>query len=62
MCNFRETNRAVILLIAVFSLTACGAGKAAIDAGKNFDRYSCMSQNFKGKIPCPASSSPADQP
>lgn len=62
MCNFRETKRAVILLIAAFSLTACGAGKAAMDAGKSFDRYSCMSQNFKGKTPCPALSSPADQP
>ncbi len=62
MCNFRGTKRASILLIAAFSLTACGAGKAAMDAGKSLDRYSCMSQNFKGKTPCSALSSPPDQP
>ncbi len=45
-------NFAILMSLAV--LAGCGgAGKAAMDAGKSFDRFACMSRNFKGEPPCP---------
>ncbi|MBC2886807.1 hypothetical protein H7Q97_15580 [Ochrobactrum sp. CM-21-5] len=47
---------ASLLSLAIFSgivLSGCGAGKAAMDAGKGFDRFACMSRNLKGESPCP---------
>ena len=42
------------ILISLVVLAGCGgAGKAAIDTGKSFDRFACMSRNFKGEPPCP---------
>ncbi|PRA72271.1 hypothetical protein CQ055_02890 [Brucella pseudogrignonensis] len=43
----------VVLLISLAVLSGCGAGKAAMDAGKGFDRFACMSRNIKGEPPCP---------
>lgn len=45
--------KTIILLISFGVLSGCGAGKAAIDAGKGFDRFACMSRNIKGETPCP---------
>ncbi|MCX2697005.1 MULTISPECIES: hypothetical protein [Ochrobactrum] len=42
-----------VLLIVLTTLSGCGAGKAAMDAGKGFDRFACMSRNIKGETPCP---------
>lgn len=47
---------AMILMTMV--LAACGAGKAAMDAGKGFDRFACMSRNMKGETPCPQPDNP----
>ncbi len=45
-------NFAILISFAV--LAGCGgAGKAAINTGKSFDRFACMSRNFKGEPPCP---------
>ncbi|MCO7727730.1 MULTISPECIES: hypothetical protein [Brucella/Ochrobactrum group] len=45
-------NFAILISLAV--LAGCGgAGKAAMDTGKSFDRFACMSRNFKGEPPCP---------
>ncbi|WP_411505840.1 hypothetical protein [Brucella anthropi] len=45
-------NVAILIFLAV--LAGCGgAGKAAMDTGKSFDRFACMSRNFKGEPPCP---------
>ena len=42
------------ILISLAILAGCGgAGKAAMDTGKSFDRFACMSRNFKGEPPCP---------
>ena len=42
------------ILISLVVLAGCGgAGKAAMDTGKGFDRFACMSRNFKGEPPCP---------
>jgi len=41
------------ILISLAILSGCGAGKAAMDAGKGFDRFECMSRNLKGEAPCP---------
>ncbi len=42
------------ILISLVVLSGCGgAGKAAMDTGKSFDRFACMSRNFKGEPPCP---------
>ncbi|MFK0686480.1 hypothetical protein SD208_19470 [Ochrobactrum sp. BD67] len=42
------------ILISLAALAGCGgAGKAAMDTGKSFDRFACMSRNFKGEPPCP---------
>ena len=42
------------ILISLAVLAGCGgAGKAAMDTGKSFDRFACMSRNFKGEPPCP---------
>ncbi|MBQ0708502.1 MULTISPECIES: hypothetical protein [unclassified Ochrobactrum] len=42
------------ILISLVVLAGCGgAGKAAMDTGKSFDRFACMSRNFKGEPPCP---------
>ncbi len=62
MSNCCDMKRLIILLIATFTLTACGAGKAAMDAGKSFDRYACMSKNIKGEQPCSGSPEPATMP
>ena len=44
----------VVILISLAILAGCGgAGKAAMDTGKSFDRFACMSRNFKGEPPCP---------
>ncbi|MFC4624938.1 hypothetical protein ACFO1V_06830 [Daeguia caeni] len=55
--------KSVALLIAISLLAGCGeAGKAAMNAGKGFDRFACMSRNFKGEPPCPQPEIvPADQ-
>lgn len=46
--------RTLALLMMLGILSGCGgAGKAASDAGKSFDRFGCMSRNFKGEPPCP---------
>ncbi|MBX8802706.1 hypothetical protein HBA92_18395 [Ochrobactrum sp. MR28] len=58
LCYFRKMKRAATFLIAVLILASCGAGKAVMDTGKSFDRYSCMSRDFKGQSPCPASPPP----
>jgi len=43
-----------VTLLSGIILTGCGgAGKAAMDTGKSFDRFACMSRNFKGEPPCP---------
>ncbi|MBB5701785.1 hypothetical protein FHS76_001647 [Ochrobactrum daejeonense] len=48
----------LVILVSLAVLSGCGgAGKAAMDAGKGFDRFACMSRNLKGEPPCP---SPAD--
>lgn len=48
----------LVILMSLAVLSGCGgAGKAAIDAGKGFDRFACMSRNLKGEPPCPP---PAD--
>lgn len=54
--------RAIPLLIAALALTACGAGKAAMDSGKSFDRYACMSKNLKGQEPCSNPTAQETQP
>lgn len=44
----------LVILMSLAVLSGCGgAGKAAMDAGKGFDRFACMSRNFKGETPCP---------
>ncbi|PQZ30033.1 hypothetical protein CQZ93_07650 [Ochrobactrum vermis] len=44
----------VAILISLAVLAGCGgASKAAMDTGKSFDRFACMSRNFKGEPPCP---------
>ncbi|MFD1197051.1 hypothetical protein ACFQ3K_01735 [Brucella gallinifaecis] len=48
----------VILLLSLAALTGCGAGKAAMDTGKSFDRFACMSRNMKGETPCPSPDNP----
>lgn len=51
-----------LLLIPLIVLSGCGAGKAAMDAGKGFDRFACMSRNMKGETPCPTPDAPAQNP
>jgi len=57
-----EMKRAIPLLIAALALTACGAGKVAMDSGKSFDRYACMSKNLKGQDTCSNPTAPTTQP
>ena len=52
----------VVLLISLAVLSGCGAGKAAMDAGKGFDRFACASRNFKGEPPCPQPDNPNQTP
>ncbi|CAN7292720.1 MULTISPECIES: hypothetical protein [Brucella] len=52
----------VALLISLAVLSGCGAGKAAMDAGKGFDRFACMSRNMKGETPCPQPDNPNQNP
>ncbi|MFS2326848.1 hypothetical protein U2P60_15765 [Brucella sp. H1_1004] len=52
----------VILLISLAILSGCGAGKAAMDAGKGFDRFGCMSRNMKGETPCLSPDNPNQTP
>lgn len=44
---------ALVLLVAA-AVSGCGAGKAARDTGAMFDKYACLSREFKGQPPCPA--------
>jgi hypothetical protein len=48
----------LVVLISLAVLSGCGAGKAAMDAGKGFDRFGCMSRNLKGEMPCPHPENP----
>lgn len=51
--------KTLVIVIAASMLSGCGgAGKAAINAGKGFDRFACMSRNFKGEPPCPQLDTP----
>ncbi|MEJ5080004.1 MULTISPECIES: hypothetical protein [unclassified Ochrobactrum] len=52
----------VVLLMSLAVLSGCGAGKAAMDAGKGFDRFGCMSRNMKGETPCPSPDNPNQTP
>jgi len=50
----RTSMKNFAILISLAVLAGCGgAGKAAMDTGKSFDRFACMSRNFKGEPPCP---------
>ena len=51
MTNFRRT----ILLCALLTATAlagCGAGKAVTETGGLFDKYACLSRDFRGEPAC----------
>ncbi|MGU3398754.1 hypothetical protein ACLBWS_03280 [Brucellaceae bacterium D45D] len=51
--------KTVVLLLALSVLAGCGgAGKAAMNAGKGFDRFECASRNFKGETSCAQPGSP----
>ncbi|MBV2144625.1 hypothetical protein KUG47_14085 [Falsochrobactrum sp. TDYN1] len=52
----------IALLISLAVLSGCGAGKAAVDAGKGFDRFECLSRNMKGEMPCPQPDNPNQSP
>ncbi|WP_343314822.1 hypothetical protein AAIB41_05015 [Brucella sp. BE17] len=46
--------KTLVLLLTLCVVAGCGgAGKAAMNAGKGFDRFACASRNFKGETPCP---------
>lgn len=46
--------RCAIVLLSLALLSACGAAKAARETGQVFDKYGCLSRDFKGEPPCPA--------
>lgn len=41
------------LLIALFTLSACGVGGAVRDTAGVFDNLGCASRDLKGEEPCP---------
>jgi hypothetical protein len=44
--------RSAILFVAALVLYGCGAGKAVRETGQLFDKYGCISRDFKGEPPC----------
>ncbi|PWJ85714.1 hypothetical protein C7441_102160 [Pseudaminobacter salicylatoxidans] len=44
--------RLALLFLALLMLGGCGMGKAVSTTGKMFDKYGCMSRDFKGQDPC----------
>jgi len=47
-----------LLLAGGLALCGCGAPRAAANAGKMFDKYGCLSRDFKGEQPCADEASP----
>ncbi|MBN9045811.1 MAG: hypothetical protein J0H18_09100 [Rhizobiales bacterium] len=46
--------RTIAFITMLGLLAGCGgAAGVAADTGKGFDRFGCMSRNFKGQTPCP---------
>lgn len=44
--------RAATLILAAVAVSGCGAAKAARDTGVMFDKYACLSREFRGEPPC----------
>ncbi len=50
----RKPSLFAVLALTALPLAGCGgAARTAADTGKGFDRFGCMSRNFKGQTPCP---------
>lgn len=54
--------RTAIALLACLALSACGMAKAARVGAQTFDKYGCMSRDFKGQTPCDDSDAVAREP
>jgi len=44
--------KTAIVLLACLALSSCGMAKAVHTGGQTFDKYGCLSRDFKGQAPC----------
>ena len=44
--------KTAILILLALALCGCGAGKAVRDTAGKFDKYGCLSKEFKGEPGC----------